>query len=99
MLIIETTISYDENKRIEDHQSRIVEVDSWEGYVLEIENNKNKDYHKATISGCTFPKFSKIYNVTHDENHLSCDVIGAVHTYKKLATRVHESFELKQNIK
>ena len=40
--IIETNISIDDKVQIADHQSRIIQVESWESYLEEIKSGETK---------------------------------------------------------
>ena len=97
VLVIETSVVYDFNHNIADHQQRIIEVDSWDAYIESVKNNEQK-FYKGTIHGNTIPKMSKIYNLEYDEDKLSVDITGYVNSYTLMATRLHESYELNHNI-
>lgn len=76
--IIETNLSIDENNIIRDHQSRVIEVDSWDEYIQEIKNSK-AIYRSSIIGslhGNTIQNDSKVENLIYDDFHLSCDVIN-----------------------
>lgn len=73
--VIETNLSMD-GEIIKDHQSRVIEVESWEVYVKEVQN-KETNIRSAILghlSGCTIPRCSKVENLIYDEKHLSCDI-------------------------
>lgn len=85
--VIETNLSIDGNL-IKDHQSRVMEVESWESFVNEIKEKKTtiRNSCLGNLSGCTIPRESKIENLIYDEVHLSCDVYNFVgNKTKKLA--------------
>lgn len=73
--IIETNLSIDDNNIIQDHQSRVVEVNDWYNYVEEIRNNKsvNRIDILGSLHGGTLPDTATIENFTYDEFHLTCD--------------------------
>lgn len=95
MLIIETNISYENGKReIEDHQSRIIEVDSWDEYVNTYVNKESKLYN-GTMSGYNFSIMSTVLNLEFDEFHLTCDIDNGFVINKKLAYKIQDEFSLK----
>jgi len=86
--VIETNLSLDDNENIVDHQSRVIEVESWEDYIEEIKENIS--VFRKSISGClsgyTISKKSEISNIIYDEFHLSCDTYNSAGAKsKKLA--------------
>ncbi|MCL1696351.1 hypothetical protein [Lysinibacillus sp. BPa_S21] len=93
MLIIETNISYNDHKEIEDHQSRIIEANSWEEYILTYQNNKPQNYN-GTMCGYNFSRFGKILNLSYDDFHLSCDIYNPITITKKMAYRLENEYEL-----
>ena len=82
--IIETNLTIDKDI-IKDHQSRVIEVESWESFVDEVKNAKF--IMRTSIIGCAYgnsvPRSSKVENFISDENHFSCDI----YNYAKLKTR------------
>jgi hypothetical protein len=70
--IIETNLSVNEDK-IMDHQSRIIEVDSWEGYIKEIKEGYFV-LRNGSMYGATLPKDSKVYSLRFDSFHLSYSI-------------------------
>jgi hypothetical protein len=76
--VIETNISINNDNIIQDHQSRVIEVYSWEEYIEEIKNCKsiNRSSTLGSLHGTTLPKESKVENLSYDDNHLMCDVIN-----------------------
>lgn len=97
--IIETNLSiHNETYQIMDHQSRIIEAESWDKYIDYYFNYMNgfDDFKFKCLTnmfGNTLPREAKIENFKFDDYHLSCDVIkhidywGQPHTIitKKLA--------------
>jgi hypothetical protein len=71
--IIETNLSIGNNNEIFDHQSRVIEVESWDDFVNEIKEGKSID-RKGTLWGLTLPRQCRVENLKFDEKHLSCDV-------------------------
>lgn len=73
--IIETNLSMADDL-IKDHQSRVIEVESWETFVNEIKEKKTitRNSCLGSLYGCTIPRESKVENLIYDEFHLSCDV-------------------------
>jgi len=89
--VIETNLSIDEENTIKDHQSRVIEVESWEQYVQEIKDCKVviRNAFLGTLHGTTIPTDAKIYDLTYDENHLDCEVINRFGiASRKLAYRI-----------
>jgi len=74
--VIETNLSLDNNDNIADHQSRVIEVESWEEFINEIKECKTviRKSIYGCLDGCTIPRESKIVNLKYDDIHLSCDV-------------------------
>ena len=74
--VIETNLSIDNNDNIADHQSRVIEVESWEEIINEIKECKTVSRRSicGCLDGCTIPKKSKVVNLKYDDIHLSCDV-------------------------
>jgi len=86
--VIETNLSLDYDDNIIDHQSRVVEVESWEDYINEIKEGIS--VFRKSILGCldgyTIPtKQSRVENIICDDFHLSCDVYRGNTKTKKLA--------------
>jgi len=73
--VIETNLSM-AGDIIKDHQSRVIEVESWESFIEEIKNARF--VMRTSIIGCLYgnsvPRSSKIENFISDEKHLSCDI-------------------------
>lgn len=72
--VIETNISYGYGAF--DHQSRVIEVDSWESYVNEINNRESVDRYSCIgcLHGLTLPRNAKditIEDFKCDDFHLS----------------------------
>lgn len=74
-MIIETNLMI-ENGEILDHQSRIIDVRSWESYIEEFKNPTYEDVHSiiGKKEGKILPKGSRVKNLKYDEFHLSCNV-------------------------
>ena len=75
--IIETNISMKDGQ-VYDHQSRVVEADSWDEYTEMYEEYDGSpiDRFKAIseMIGNSIPKAVEILNLKYDEKHLTCDV-------------------------
>ena len=75
--IIETNISMKDGQ-VYDHQSRVVEADSWDEYTEMYEEYDGSpiDRFKAIseMIGNSIPKDVEILNLKYDEKHLTCDV-------------------------
>lgn len=76
--IIETNISINNNNEFIDHQSRVIEVESWGNYVDEIKSAKSifRESILGNLHGKSIPHFSKIENLKYNDFCLSCDVIN-----------------------
>ena len=74
--IIETNISMQDGQ-VYDHQSRVVEADSWDEYIEMYEEYDGSpiDRFKAIseMIGNSIPKDVEILNLKYDEKHLTCD--------------------------
>jgi hypothetical protein len=103
--IIETNLSiHNEKGEVMDHQSRIIEAESWDKYIDYYFNHMNgfkeqKEFKCLdNMTGRTLQSRMEIVNFKYDEIHLTCDVIqkyehnGSLHTMKtkKLAYLVIE---------
>jgi hypothetical protein len=75
-LVIETNISLDENNNFIDHQSRVVEVDSWDDLVQEVINKKPviRKAYLGIMYGVIIPRNCTIENLVYNDYHLSCDI-------------------------
>jgi len=73
--IIETNLLI-QNGEIIDHQSRVIEVESWEDFINEIKNSKTiiRNSCLGNSPGCIIPKQSRIENLIYDDIRLSCDI-------------------------
>jgi hypothetical protein len=76
-LIIETNISYDDNGNLCDHQSRVIEVDTWQEYCdlyTYYNGNYVGDKYKSfgMLMGCVLPKNAEISDLKYDGFHLRC---------------------------
>jgi len=73
--IIETNLTMD-GEIIKEHQSRVIEAESWESFVEEIGNARF--VMRTSILGClmgnSVPRSSTIENFIYDYKHLSCDI-------------------------
>lgn len=86
--VIETNIAIDSNNIIRDHQSRIVEVDSWETYCKAYEEYDGKSiaFYSKGMPGNTIQSNCKILDLIYDEIHLSCKIVN--HQIDFAATRL-----------
>ena len=94
--VIETNLIIDENNIIRDHQSRVVEADSWDKYC---EAHKNYDgkaifFKSKVMIGDSIQSNCRISNLKYDEMHLSCNITKLkdngeeIFTDKRLAYRI-----------
>ena len=83
--IIETNLFMDNNNNITDHQSRVIEVESWDKFIDEIKNCRcvMRSAVLGSLYGNTVPRSSKVENLIYDEKHLSCDI----YNYAKVKTK------------
>ncbi len=91
-MVIETNLSLDSTDYIQDHQSRVILIDSWKSYTQEIMEGKSIPRHAAFggMHGHTLPENAMTFNVIYDDYHLKCDMRSgyfANHS-KKLAYKV-----------
>jgi hypothetical protein len=88
-LVIETNLLINEDETIRDHQSRVVEVESWESYAEEIKRGDSVE--RRSFLGHMDGKslIGKVLEVEFDDHHGSCITIlkDGVKT-KKLLYRV-----------
>lgn len=85
--VIETNLSMN-GDIVMDHQSRIIEVDSWDSYVDEFKHIKpvSRNSILGSLHGYSLPSQSKVENLIYDECHLSCDIYNRIDVKtKKLA--------------
>jgi hypothetical protein len=76
--VIETNLSVNLINTIKDHQSRVIEVESWDNYVEEFKTGSTivRNSVLGSLHGATIPREAKIENLTYDDFHLMCDVIN-----------------------
>lgn len=89
--VIETNLSMNPNNIIIDHQSRVVQVDSWESYINEIKEERSVSRldRYGSIHGCSFPIGCKLDSLKYDEFHLTYNAVknGGLWS-KELAYRI-----------
>lgn len=74
--------------QIKNHQSRVIEADSWEEYCKVLEGYSGKPIEFKCLTsmvGDTIPENVNVYNLQYDEYHLSCDVWNGIFGIKTLA--------------
>ena len=71
--VIETNLSVNPDNIIMDHQSRVIEVESWESYINEIKEGRSISRldRYGSVNGCSFPIGCILDNLKFDEFHLS----------------------------
>lgn len=81
--IIETNISINPKKNIiKDHQSRIIETESWDEYVDYYKQNlkPNRKHSKfkffTSLKGDSLPRYGEVKNLKYDSFHLICNHIN-----------------------
>jgi len=73
---------------IKDHQSRIVEANSWKDYTDAFDNYDGRSVEFKSLTsmiGNTLPREEHIYNLEYDDFHLSCNLSNGMFGTKKLA--------------
>lgn len=94
--IIETNLSISKSGAIKDHQSRIVEANSWEEYCKSFDmydGNAIEFKSLTNMIGNTVPKEVKLYFLKHDDFHLSCNVWNGIFKTQKLAYLIDGSIK------
>jgi hypothetical protein len=88
--VIETNLSFDDEGKLQDHQSRIIVVDSWDNYVQEIKKGKYVKRHAefGGMHGLSIPEEAVVLNFVFDDYHLSCDIQHNQFSDKKIAYRI-----------
>ena len=94
--VIETNLIIDENNIIRDHQSRVVEADSWDKYCEAHKNHDGKAifFKSKVMIGNSIQSNCRISNLKYDEMHLSCNITKLkdneeeIFTDKRLAYRI-----------
>lgn len=94
--VIETNITYGKDGLQSDFQSRIIEVGSWDEYIIEIKE-RNPVFRYSCIGnmmGESFPRFVREFYIddfTYDNFHLSYSFKnGLGNKMKKLAYLINE---------
>lgn len=90
-VVIETNLMMKQGCDIEDHQSRVIETESWDEYLDEISAGecKTRKSYLGSLFGRSIPRNCKVLDFVADENHASCTVVlwnGSI--IKKLMYRV-----------
>lgn len=94
--IIETNIITDGNE-IKDHQSRIIEANSWEEYIQAFANYDGKSVEFKSLTsmiGCTINRELEITDIKYDDFHLSCRLSNSMFTNKHLAYLVKQHISI-----
>ena len=89
--VIETNLSIDNENTIKDHQSRVIEVDSWEDYIQEIKDAKSVSRNSVlgSLHGNTIPNNAVVEIISLDDFHLDCDIVNRFGILsKKLVYRI-----------
>lgn len=91
--VIETNLSLKQGCDVKDHQSRVIEVESWDTYLEEIKVGEcvTRMSCLGDMYGCSIPKKCRVFNFVYDDTHASCEVIlwdGTI--TKKLMYRILE---------
>lgn len=86
--IIETNLIITTDSKISDHQSRIIEANSWDEYVGAFENYDGKSVEFKSLTsmiGNSINRELELHNLKYDDFHLSCDFSSKAFETKKLA--------------
>lgn len=86
--IIETNLSMSETGTIKDHQSRLIEANSWVDYIDAFENYDGEAVEFKSLTsmiGNTINRENYIYNLEFDNFHLTCNVSNGIFFTKRLA--------------
>jgi hypothetical protein len=89
--VIETNLYLDHEDNIKDHQSRVIEVESWDDFINEVKEAKciTRSAYLGSMYGVTIPRSAKVENLIYDDFHLACDVYNyAGQKTKKLCYKV-----------
>ena len=89
--VIETNLIIDNDNRIKNHQSRIIEVEDWDRYCKAFEEyNVKAVYFKSnTMPGNSILSNCTMTDLIYDDIHLSCMVLRqSGFITKKLAYRI-----------
>ena len=89
--VIETNLSVDNENTIKDHQSRVIEVESWEDYIQEIKEAKSVSRNSVlgSLHGNTIPNNAVVEIISLDDFHLDCDIVNRFGILsKKLVYRI-----------
>jgi hypothetical protein len=86
--VIETNLSISDTGEIKDHQSRVIEVESWDYYTNEIKEARViiRSSIIGSLHGTSIPSQAKVENLTYDDFHLSINKFGI--KSKKFAYKV-----------
>lgn len=86
VLIAETIINFDKNGNTHDHQSRVIEVESWNQYTHEIIHGMHVEHRNylGNIIGCSIPLDCRVENIGGNHEKLSCDVYNSLNKKRKL---------------
>jgi hypothetical protein len=74
--VIETNLSLNDTGEIVDHQSRVIEVESWETFINEIQEAKTviRPSVIGNLHGTSIPIQSNVEDIMYDDFHLSCNI-------------------------
>lgn len=80
--IIETNLFVRSDNTIRDHQSRIIQANSWDEYISYYEKNKESDREHSpfqsltSLIGDTLPRYGDIIIFDYDGLHSYCEVVN-----------------------
>lgn len=76
--VIETNLFVDNDNRIQDHQSRIIEVEDWDTYCNAFEkyNGRAIRFKSKQMPGNSIQANRKIEELLYDDHHLSCAIFS-----------------------
>lgn len=79
--VIETNLIVDNDSKIYDHQSRIIEVEDWDTYCNAFEKYDGRAirFKSKQMSGNSIQANRKIKELLYDNHHLFCAIYDDVH--------------------
>ena len=89
--VIETNLIVDNDNKIYDHQSRIIEVEDWDTYCNAFEeyNGRAVYFKSKTMPGNSILSNCTMTDLIYDDIHLSCMILHqSGFITKKLAYRI-----------
>lgn len=94
--VIETNLAVDNDNRIHDHQSRIIEVEDWDTYCNAFEKYDGRAirFKSKQMPGNSIQANRKIKELLYDDYHLSCAVFNYGEVYDDFIER-HFAYKMR----